>query len=155
MSGHGDVLAWDPSMVDGKSETCGRNTAGSLKRTTFGRYPAGWTSPSDAERSTVTSGQMVGHCQVQDSLKGCSNVRKLGVAENTLEGFQDLARHSHVCPDLALTIDLLQVGGWTRAPAWVPTTTSRIYMYQHKREPSLGHRCRLCSRKGNSYSHGA
>lgn len=103
-------------MVDGGSETCRRNTAGSLKTTIFGRYPAGWTSPSDAERSTVPSGQMVGHHQVQDSLKRCSNVRKPGVAGNPLEGFQDLARHSHIHPDLVLMTVLLQVGGWTRAP---------------------------------------
>ena len=93
-------------MVDGGSETW-RNTAGPLKTTTFGRYPAGWTSPSGAERSRVSSGQMVGHHQLQDSLKGCSHVRKPGVAGNPLEGFQDLARHSHIRPDLVLMTVLL------------------------------------------------
>lgn len=65
-------------MVDGGAETRRRNTAG--LKTTFGMYPAGWRSPSDAERCTAPLGQMVGHCQLQDSLKGCSKVRKPGAA---------------------------------------------------------------------------
>lgn len=113
-------------MVGGGS--CRRNTAGRLKTTTFGRYLAGWTSPCDAERSTVPLGQIVEHYHLQDSLEGWRNVRKHGVAGNPLEGFPDLARDSHICPDPVLMTVLLQVRGWIRAPAWVPPT-SRIYVY--------------------------
>lgn len=50
--GDGDVLAWDPSMMDRGFEAWRRNTKGAQKTTIFGRY-AGWTLLNAAGSSTV------------------------------------------------------------------------------------------------------